>query len=138
VHRLELGDGQARYLPAHASDPERHYLGVEVAARPLVLHGACADCQRSTEERTARTVSRGRFAPERGLVLVLAGATGAVQHDLVVVGAELQAARETLDRPLQITIVKGHHPPTRVTQQVMMMLAPRIDQLIARRAITQL
>ncbi|MGO9751552.1 MAG: Fur family transcriptional regulator [Solirubrobacteraceae bacterium] len=72
VHRLDLGDGQARYLPADASDPERHYLlcrecgrlvalaldrvdqaisreasrlGVEVDPRPLVLHGVCAECR---------------------------------------------------------------------------------------------
>lgn len=71
VHRLELGDGQARYLPADASESERHYLlccqcrrlamlalggldqtisheagrlGVEVDPRPLVLHGVCAEC----------------------------------------------------------------------------------------------
>jgi Fe2+ or Zn2+ uptake regulation protein len=71
VHRLELGDGQARYLPADASDPVRHYLlcrhcrrlvtlaldgvdrtisseagrlGVAVDPRPLVLHGLCAVC----------------------------------------------------------------------------------------------
>jgi Fur family transcriptional regulator, ferric uptake regulator len=71
VHRLDLGDGQARYLPADASEPERHYLlcrqcgrlvtlaldgldrrisreagrlGVEVDPRPLVLHGVCAEC----------------------------------------------------------------------------------------------
>lgn len=75
---------------------------------------------------------------DRGRVLVPAGAAGAVQHDLMVIGAELQAARETFDRPFQITIVERHHTPTGVTQQVMMMLAPRIDQLIARRAITEL
>lgn len=72
VHRLELGDGQARYLPADASDTERHYLlcrqcgrlvglaldgvdqtlsreagrlGVAVDPRPLVLHGVCAECR---------------------------------------------------------------------------------------------
>ena len=81
--------------------------------------------------------------PARGAVptasaSVLAGAAGAVQDDLMIIGPELQAARETLDRPLQITIVKRHHPPTRVTQEVMMVLAPRIDQLIARRAIPKL
>ena len=70
VHRLDLGDGQARYLPADASEPERHYLlcrkcgrlvtlalpgldrrisreagrlGAEVDPRPLVLHGVCAE-----------------------------------------------------------------------------------------------
>jgi Fe2+ or Zn2+ uptake regulation protein len=80
VHRLELGDGQARYLPADASDPERHYLlcrgcgrvvaltlngldqtisceagrlGVAVEPRPLVLHGVCAQCRddRATVDR---------------------------------------------------------------------------------------
>ena len=72
VHRLELGDGQARYVPADASEPELHYLrcrqcgrllrlaldgldqaisreasrlGVAVEPRPLVLHGLCAECR---------------------------------------------------------------------------------------------
>lgn len=80
--------------------------------------------RRSTDELTVNTPSDGRCAPDRELVLALAGAAGAVQHDLVVVGAELQAPRETLDSALQIAIVKRHHPPARVTQQVMMVLAP--------------
>lgn len=82
--------------------------------------------------------SPGCYARDRERVLVPAGAAGAVQHDLMVIGAELQAARETFDRPFQITIVKRHDTSTGVTQQVMMMLTARIDQLIARRAIPEL
>jgi Fur family transcriptional regulator, ferric uptake regulator len=86
LHRLELGDGQARYIPADASDPERHYLlcrqcgrlvalalngvdqtisreasrlGVAVDPRPLVLHGVCAECrdERATTRPTTPSVT---------------------------------------------------------------------------------
>ena len=134
VHQRLALDGAARTISREAGRP-----GVEVDPRPLVLHGVCAVCaRRSTEERTAGAVSQGRCAPDPELVLVLAGHTGTVQHDVMVLGAELQAARETLDRPLQITIVKRHNTPARVTEQVMMMLAPGIDQLIARHSIPEL
>jgi hypothetical protein len=89
-------------------------------------------------ERPDTSPKRARCAPDRERVLGLAGAAGAVQHNLVIVGAKLQPARETLYRPFQITVVKRHHTSARVTQQVMMMLAPRIEQLIARRAIPEL
>jgi Fe2+ or Zn2+ uptake regulation protein len=82
VHRLELGDGQARYLPADTSEPERHdlrcrqcgqlvrlaldgvdqtinreasRLGVAVEPRPLVLHGLCAACRASQPNSGPRT-----------------------------------------------------------------------------------
>jgi Fur family transcriptional regulator, ferric uptake regulator len=72
AYRLDCGDGQARYLAAHADGPVRHYLacgrcgamvelatarldraigreadrlGVAIDARPLVLHGVCAQCR---------------------------------------------------------------------------------------------
>lgn len=92
--------------------------------------------ERPTETHPGRRGIRRRG--DRRARSVLAGAAGAVQDDLMIIGAELQAARETLDRPLQITIVKRHHTPARVTQEVMMVLAPRIDQFIARRAIPEL
>jgi Fe2+ or Zn2+ uptake regulation protein len=71
AHRIEIGDGQARYLPA---DTAAHFLlcrlcgalitltipaledtitqaaerlGVAIESRPLVLHGICAECQPS-------------------------------------------------------------------------------------------
>jgi Fur family transcriptional regulator, ferric uptake regulator len=105
VHRLDLGDGQARYLPADASEPERHYLlcrkcgrlvtlalpgldrrisreaglGAEVDPRPLVLHGVCVECTDGRPNSGLPALS-ATGASRRGsrLVLVLAGATGAV------------------------------------------------------------
>jgi len=116
-----------------ASDPGRHYLRCRQSGRLVApaLYGV--------NQTISREASRlGVAVDPRSLVLALAGAACAVKHDLVIVGAEIQAARETVDRQLQIAIVKRHHPPARVTQQVMMVLAPRIDQLIPRRAVPKL
>ncbi|MGO9975108.1 MAG: Fur family transcriptional regulator [Solirubrobacteraceae bacterium] len=92
VHRLDLGDGQARYLPADASDPERHYLlcrecgrlvalaldrldqtisreasrlGVVVDPRPLVLHGVCAECRDAQKPKSGPSTPPATGAARR-------------------------------------------------------------------------
>ena len=56
----------------------------------------------------------------------------------MVVGVEPQATRQSVDGALQVTVVKRHQAPAGIAQQVVMMSASRVDQLIAGHAATQL
>jgi hypothetical protein len=56
----------------------------------------------------------------------------------VVVGAELEPPRKALDRPLEVTVVKWDDASTRIAEQVMVVLAAGIDELVTRAAIPEL
>jgi hypothetical protein len=56
----------------------------------------------------------------------------------VIVHLKSQAPGQAVDRPLQVAIVKGHEPPARVAQEVMVMGAGGIDQLVADGGVAQL
>jgi hypothetical protein len=56
----------------------------------------------------------------------------------MLVHIEPQATGEPVNRALQIAVVKGHQTPAGIAQQVMMMRAGWVDQLVTRHVLPQL
>ncbi len=56
----------------------------------------------------------------------------------MVVRVEPEATREPVNGALQITVIEGHQAPAGIAQQMVMMSAGRIDQLIAGHAAAQI
>jgi hypothetical protein len=82
--------------------------------------------------------ARGRNGHPLHAGSVLAEAAGAVQHDLVGVGAEPQALRESVDRAFQPAIVERDQPTADVTQEVVVVVSRRIDSFVAHDAVAKL
>jgi hypothetical protein len=61
-----------------------------------------------------------------------------VQDDLVLVRPESQAPRETLDRALEVAIVKRDQLPALVAQQVVMVIPRGVDDLVPSDPVTHL
>jgi len=70
--------------------------------------------------------------------LVLAGGAIAAKDDLVVARVEAEATRHAVDRALEIAVVEGHQAPARIAQQMVVVDARGIDQLVAGHRIPQL
>ena len=71
-------------------------------------------------------------------MLGLAGRAVAVQNDLVIVHSETQPARYPVDRSLKVRIIERHQPPARIADEMVVMLATRIDELVPRGTVAEL
>jgi hypothetical protein len=69
--------------------------------------------------------------------LGLAGGAVATKDDLVAVCVKPQTTREPVDGALEITVIEGHQAPAGIAQQVVMVGAGGVDQLIAGHATTE-
>lgn len=61
-----------------------------------------------------------------------------MQDHLVIADAKLTEARgQSPDRALQVTIIKRRQPPAHVADQMMVVIATRIDDLIASQSLPE-
>lgn len=56
----------------------------------------------------------------------------------MVVHAKAQAAREAVDGALEVAVVEGNDPPAGVAQEMMVVLASRVDGLVANGGVPEL
>jgi hypothetical protein len=70
--------------------------------------------------------------------LRLAGGAVAVQNDFVIVHPETEASRYPVDRSLEVRVIERHEPPARIADEMVVMLAPRIDELVSRGTVADL
>jgi len=67
-----------------------------------------------------------------------AAVADAVQHDLVIFDGELEPLGQLVDRRLERLVVERDEPAARAADEVVVVLAGRVDRLVARRALAEL